>query len=63
MWFILAEEMKGNTDVDKKDKKKSEYFRSAVQKVAKDVKHSARVEEGSIVDGAIKLKRSLFPKK
>ncbi|HGO1493034.1 TPA: hypothetical protein ACK0CK_002657 [Staphylococcus aureus] len=59
----MAEEMKGNTDVDKKDKKKSEYFRSAVQKVAKDVKHSARVEEGSIVDGAIKLKRSLFPKK
>ncbi|MCO4327884.1 hypothetical protein MTR05_12755 [Staphylococcus agnetis] len=60
---MLAEEMKGNTDVDKKEKKKSKYFRSVVQKVAKDVKHSARVEEGSIVDGAIKLKRSLFPKK
>ncbi|MDN8674521.1 hypothetical protein Q0P22_13745 [Staphylococcus aureus] len=59
----MAEEMKSNTDVDKKDKKKSGHFRSAVQKVAKDVKHSARVEEGSIVDGAIKLKRSLFPKK
>jgi len=57
------DETEEENDVQNDASKKSGFLRKGISRVKSDIQYGSRVEEGSLVDGARKTFRALFPKK
>ena len=52
-----------DSEDERKTQKRKGVFKKGIHRMKSDFQHGSRVEEGSLVDGARKTFRALFPKK